>query len=200
MEPNPIRVIALCSQILGVFFLFKAISVKTPKYVLHELLAFRVNKSRFFRKHISQKLESAIGFGFLFVGFALQIYLEVDGLAAQETRLGAEGGAAAPAGFTNWGLVMGVTIAALIVIAVVLNRITRYFSGRIFVELVRFMVVQHNFPLENDERLLLELGKIMRIKRDDQDTTESYTEKILEKMDVHGTMDSRSLGRLLSYR
>ena len=57
-----------------------------------------------------------------------------------------------------------------------LNRITRYFSGRIFVELVRYMVVHHNYPLESDERLLLELGKIMRIKRDEEDTTESFTE------------------------
>jgi len=56
MHPNPIRVIALCCCILGAFFIAKSISIKTPKYVLHELLHFKVNKSRFFRKYISQKL------------------------------------------------------------------------------------------------------------------------------------------------
>ncbi|MHC4960355.1 MAG: hypothetical protein ACYTGN_18555, partial [Planctomycetota bacterium] len=62
MEPNPLRVIALCSQVLGIFFLAKSVSIKTPKYVLHELLDFKVNKSRFFRKHINQKLDVIIGF------------------------------------------------------------------------------------------------------------------------------------------
>ncbi|MHC4933371.1 MAG: hypothetical protein ACYTGV_14405, partial [Planctomycetota bacterium] len=71
MDASPIRVIALCSLILGGFFLAKSISIKSPKYVLHELLHFKVNKSRFFREHISQKLESVIGFIFIFLGFGL---------------------------------------------------------------------------------------------------------------------------------
>jgi hypothetical protein len=176
MEPNPIRVIALCCLILGSFFLAKSVSIKTPKYVLHELLAFKVNKSRFFRKYISQKLESVIGFIFLFVGFTLLIYLEVEALGAQA--------AAGIRGFENWWLVVGVTVVTMFAIAILLNRITRFFSGKIFVEHMRFMVEHHGYPLESDEGLVLELGRVMRIPRGDDDTIESYGEKVRTKMKV----------------
>jgi len=175
MQPDPIRVIAFCSLILGSFFLAKSVSIKTPKYVLHELLAFKVNKSRFFRKYISQRLEAVIGFVFLFLGFALQLYLEVDALGEAERRAGTSG-------FDNWWLVIGITVAAMIAIAMLLSRITRYFSNKVFVEHVRFMVMTHGFPLESDEGLVLELGRVMRIARGDEDTIESYSGKVRAKM------------------
>jgi len=175
MQPNPLRVISLCSLLLGSFFLAKSISTKTPKYVLHELLSFKVNKSRFFRKHISQKLDSIIGFAFLFVGFALQIYLEVEALKSLQTP-GEE------SAITNWwylGIGMATVLGAIVYL---LSRITRYFSGKIFVEMVRFMVERHGYPLGGDESLVLEVGRIMRIRRDEEDTIESYTERVRAKM------------------
>ena len=176
MEPSPIRVIALCSCILGCFFLAKSISIKTPKYVLHELLAFKVNKSRFFRRYIGQKLEAIIGFVFLTLGFAVLIYLEIDALSRQtgstaETR-------------TEWVQVMIGTLAALAVVVYLLSRITRYFGGKIFVEHVRFMVETHGYPLESDHGLVLELGRIMKIPKDEEDTLESYCQKVRAKMKV----------------
>jgi hypothetical protein len=187
MEPNPIRVIALCSLILGSFFLAKSVSIKTPKYVLHELLSFKVNKSRFFRKYISQKLESVIGFIFLFVGFTLLIYLEVEALEGST-------------GFENWWVVVGVTVVTIVAIAILLNRITRFFSGKIFVEHMRFMVEHHGYPLESDEALVLELGRVMHIPRGDEDTIESYCEKVRTKMKVSRKPGSPGPGRRTLYR
>ena len=68
MEPSKIRVIAYCCMILGSFFMMKSIIFKSPKFVLHELLRFKVSKSRFFRRYISQKLEAIIGFVFIAAG------------------------------------------------------------------------------------------------------------------------------------
>ncbi len=175
MQPDPIRVIAFSSLILGSFFMMKSISVMTPKYVLHELLDFKVNKSRFFRKYISQRLESVIGFMFLFLGFVLQLYLEVQ-------ALGEEGRRAGTRGFGNWWLVITITVVAMLGIAFVLSRVTRYFSNKVFVEQVRFMVETHGFPLESDEGLVLELGRVMRAPHDDDDTVESYAAKVRAKM------------------
>ena len=178
MEPSAIRVIAFCSLMLGSFFLAKSISIKTPKYVLHELLAFKVNKSQFFRKHITQKLESIIGLVFLFMGFGLLTYLEVEALAARE----AAGGEPATRGFTNWWAVIGVTAAVMLLIAYLLSRVTRFFSGKIYVEMMRFMVITHSYPLEKDEALVRELGRITRVPRDDEDTLESYADRVRQKM------------------
>ena len=180
MEPNPIRVIALCSQVLGVFFLAKSISIKTPKYVLHELLDFKVNKSRFFRKHINQKLEVVIGFVFFFVGLTLQVYLEADALS---------GGKLGKPLF-----VISATVIVMLAIAVLLNRITRYFSGKIFVEHVRFMIQHHGYPLEKDHALVIELGNVLRIPRTDTETLESYTDKVRSKMGIAQERSSNPFG------
>jgi hypothetical protein len=175
MEPNPIRVIALCSQVLGIFFLAKSISIKTPKYVLHELLDFKVNKSRFFRKHISQKLEVVIGFVFLFVGLTLQIFLEADALG--------RGRLSQPT------LVILATVIAMLGIAVLLNRVTRFFSGKIFVEHVRFLVREHGYPLEKDQSLMRELGGILRVDYSENDTLESYAQRVRQKMKLEQPPD-----------
>jgi len=194
MQPDPIRVIAFCSLILGSFFLAKSVSIKTPKYVLHELLSFKVNKSRFFRKYIAQRLEAVIGFVFLFLGFALQLYLEVDALGELERRAGTSG-------FDNWWLVIGITVAAMIAIAMLLSRITRYFSNKVFVEHVRFMVLTHGYPLESDEGLVLELGRVMRIPRDEEDTIESYSTRVRTKMGLPpGPPGGARGGRVPPYR
>ena len=173
MEPNPIRVIALCSCILGAFFLAKSISIKTPKYVLHELLAYKVNKSRFFRKYINQKLDAIIGLLFLVAGFGLQMYLEVEALGEKERTA-----------YASWWRIISVTLFVMLLIVFLLHRITRYISGKVFVEHVRFMVLTHGYPLEGDTGLVRELGRIMKVPRDAEDTVESYVQKVLEKMKI----------------
>jgi len=172
MQPDPIRVIAYCSLILGSFFAMKSISIKTPKYVLHELLSFKVNKSRFFRKYIGQRLDSVMAFMFLFFGFALLLYLEVQALGEKPQ----------PSGFDNWWLVIGITVVAMLSIAYLLSRIARYFSNKVFIENIRFMIETHNYPLESDEAFVLELGRVMRVRKDDEDTVESYAAKVRAKM------------------
>ena len=184
MQPDPIRVIAFSSLILGSFFVTKSISGKTPKYVLHELLDFKVNKSRFFRKYISQRLEAVIGFMFLFLGFVLQLYLEVQALGEEGRRAGK--------GFANWWLVITFTVAAMLAIAFVLSRVTRFFSNKVFVEHVRFMVTTHGFPLESDEGLVLELGRVMRVRHEDDDTVESYATKVRAKMGLPAAPAART--------
>jgi hypothetical protein len=183
MDPSPIRVIAYCSLSLGVFFIVKSIAIKTPKYVLHELLSFKVNKSRFFRKYISQKLDSIIGFVFCFLGFGLLIYLEIEALGSDDQMT---------PGFDNWWTVILVTVATMLGSAFLLSKITRFFSNRIFVEHVRFLVETHGYPLESDESLVLELGRVMRIPRDDNDTVESYGDRVRAKMKLPVPPSSRA--------
>ncbi|MFQ5845731.1 MAG: hypothetical protein ACE5JG_12165 [Planctomycetota bacterium] len=172
-DPSTVRVVALCSCILGAFFLAKSISTRSPKYVLHELLRFKVNRIKFVRKYVTQKLEVVVGFICLFAGFGLQIYLEIQALSRSPE----------PAhGLTDWGMIIGFTVLVTFLIAVLLNRICAFFSGKIFVELMRFMVDHHGFPLENDESLLLELGRVMKVKREESDTIESYSARIRARM------------------
>ena len=58
-------------------------------------------------------------------------------------------------------------IIGILVIAVALNRITRWFSSKVFVELTRFMVVTHDYPLASDEALLLDPRTLLPGDEDD---------------------------------
>ncbi|MHC4939532.1 MAG: hypothetical protein ACYTHK_11230 [Planctomycetota bacterium] len=174
MEPSKIRVIAYCCMILGSFFLMKAILFKSPKFVLHELLRFKVSKSRFFRRYISQKLEAIIGFVFFAAGCAQLAYVEL-------TKIDQ----------LSWHVVGGMTLLAILFIGFVLHQITRFFSGQIFVEQLRFIVLKHGFALESDEGLVRELGKILRVKMNEDDTVESYTERVRAKMKLPETKPLR---------
>ena len=176
-DPSAVRVIALCSCVLGTFFLAKSISTRSPKYMLHELLSFKVNRIKFFRKYVTQKLEVVVGFVCLLAGFGLMIYLEIQALRDQQDS-------GAMHGFANWWLVIGLTLAAMLIIAALLNRVCAFFSGKIFVELMRFMMEPHGFQRQNDKSLVLELGRLMKVKRQDSDTIESYGARIRQRMGV----------------
>ena len=178
MEPSKIRVIDYCCMTLGSFFMMKSILVKSPKFVLHELLRFKVSKSRFFRRYISQKLEAIIGFVFFSLGCALLVYLELTALGQLE-----------------WWKVGGLTVLAILLIGVLLHQITRFVSGQIFVEHMRFMVLKHGYHLANDEGLVQELGKVLRVKRTEDDTVESYTDRVRTKMKLPETTPRRGPAR-----
>jgi len=181
MEPSPLHIVAYCCNILGAFFLMKSIMVKSPKYVLHELLDFKVNKSSFFRRYVSQRFEAVIGFMFLSAG---QIILISRLVAAVEDRPGT------PENLSIW-IVLAITVTALILAAYVLSRVTRIFSGKIFVALVGFMIEKHKFQLVNDQALVKELGRLLHVQRDeDEDTVESYTKKVLEAMGFKSDADT----------
>ncbi|MEE8106087.1 MAG: hypothetical protein V3T86_11185 [Planctomycetota bacterium] len=181
MEPSPLHIVAYCCNILGAFFLMKSIMVKSPKYVLHELLDFKVNKSSFFRRYVSQRFEAVIGFTFLSAG---QIILISRLVAVVENRPGT------PENLSIW-IVLAITIVALVLLAYVLSRVARIFSGRIFVALVGFMIEKHKFQLVNDQALVKELGRLLHVERDeDEDTVESYTKKVLDAMDFAADADS----------
>ena len=167
MEPAKIRVIAYCCFTLGSFFLMKSILFKSPKFVLHELLRFKVSKSRFFRRYITQKLEAIIGFVFIAAACIQLTYVELSKLDE-----------------LIWWQVGGLTIVAIITIGVILHQVTRFFSGKIFVEQLRSIVLKHDFPLEADEGLVRELGKILHVKMQDNDTVASYAARVRRKMNL----------------
>ena len=121
-----------------------------------------------------------IGFVFLFVGLTLQIYLEADALEGRGN-------------LSNPGLVITGTVVAMLGIAIVLNRVTRFFSGKIFVEHVRFLVRKHGYPLQKDHSLVRELGEILKVPYSEEDTLESYSERVRERMKLEERSSSSPL-------
>jgi hypothetical protein len=165
--------LGLCANILGAFFLAKAIIAKNPRVMIREILNLRVDHLKVFRTYLIQKLEAIAGFLFMFLGCGLLIYNDYyppDVLP----------------GVTDSGPPLGVTIAFTLVImcfiALLFHTVCSFFARRIFMELLKDMVIRHRFPLHREEALTKQIGEILRIPTGADETVESYAMKVRAKL------------------
>jgi hypothetical protein len=138
--------------------------------MIREILDLRVDHLKVFRAYLIQKLEAIAGFLFLFLGSGLQIYEETQG---QTT-----------AGRPGWGVAIVITLAVMALIALLFHAVCSFFSRRIFVELLRDMVIRHRFPLRREESLTRQIGEILRIPVGEDETVESYANKVLRRLNL----------------
>jgi hypothetical protein len=161
--------LGLCANILGAFFLAKAIIAKNPRVMIREILDLRVDHLKVFRTYLIQKLEAIAGFLFLFLGSGLQIYAD---------------GHRAPEGSPRWGVTIALTLVVMGVIALIFHAVCSFFARRIFIELLRDMVIRHRFPLHREQALTKQIGEILHIPTGEDETVESYAAKVREKLDL----------------
>jgi len=162
-------ILGLCAHILGAFFLAKAIIAKNPRVMIRELLDLPIDQLKVFRNYLIQKLEALIGFVFFFLGAGLQIF---EAVSEGERPL------------TNWGVTIVVTLLVLAAIALVVHRGCSFFARRIFIEVLRDMVAKHHFPIHREEKLTRQIGEVLRIPEGDDETIESYAEKVLARLNL----------------
>jgi hypothetical protein len=161
--------LGLCANILGAFFLAKAIIAKNPRTMIREILDLKVDHLKAFRTYLIQKLEAVAGFLFLFLGAGLQIYAANADTPAEEP---------------GWGLTIALTLAVMALIALTFHAVCSFFARRIFMELLRDMVVRHRFPLHREEALTKQIGEILRIPTSEDETVESYARKVRQRLDL----------------
>ncbi len=163
--------LGLCANILGAFFLAKAIIAKNPRVMIRELLDLPIDQLKLFRNYLIQKLEALIGFVFLFVGSGLQIYESVQAREGDSP-------------LTNWGITIVVTLLVLAAIALVVHRGCSFFARRIFIEVLRDMVAKYHFPIHREEKLTKQIGEVLRIPKGEDETIETYAKKVLERLNL----------------
>jgi len=159
--------IGLCANILGAFFLAKAIIAKNPRIMIREILNLRVDHLKVFRNYLIQKLEAIAGFVFIFFGSGLQIYQVGEG---------------ADAGASGLGLTLVITILVMGLIALMFHAVCSFFARRIFIDLLRDMVIRHRYPLHREEALTKQIGEILKIPTGEDETVESYAAKVRDKL------------------
>jgi uncharacterized protein YneF (UPF0154 family) len=164
-----LETLGLCANILGAFFLAKAIIAKNPRIMIREILHLRVDHLKVFRRYLIQKLEAIAGFVFLFLGSGLQIYAS----GRQEHGAG-----------PGWGVTIVLTMVVMALIALFFHAVCSFFARRIFTELLRDMIIRHRFPLHREEALTKQIGQILRIPEGREETVESYVEKVRQRLDL----------------
>jgi hypothetical protein len=166
-----LSIIGLCLTIFGLFFIVLAIIVKSPRTIMRELLGVRVDRLKTFKHFIAQRIEAALGFLFVLLGASLQIYAKL----AEESATGK---------VRNLGVYLVLTILVMSVAGVLLYRWCAVLARWFFIRMFRNYANRHRIPIDRDESLLVELGDILEIPRDEDETIETFAKKIRRRLEL----------------
>ncbi|MHC4925269.1 MAG: hypothetical protein ACYTG4_14530 [Planctomycetota bacterium] len=168
MAPYLLTILGLCLQILGGFFLAKAILWKAPRFMMRELIGVPVERYKTFRHFLAGRIEAITGFVLLSFGAGLQIAGRVQQADSELAR-----------SLVFWivlSLVGIAIVAALLYYAI--RRVARNVFLRIFAEQVK----RRNWPFHDDPELLREVGEMLELPRQEDDTVDTYSARVREKL------------------
>lgn len=163
-----LTIFGTCLTILGAFFLMLSIIVKSPRTIMRELLGIKVDRLKTFKYFIAQRLEAMLGFLCILLGSSMTMYAS---LAEQPAR-------------HNVAVYLVVTVLVMAIVGLLLYRSCSVLAKWIFVRLFKAQATRHRFPIHRDEGLLKELGEILDIPREEEETIETYVKKIRDRLEL----------------
>ena len=169
------EMLAWCLFLLGTFFLAMSVVTKGQRWTMRDLLGLPTDRLKAFRHHIAQRIQAWLGFSCVFSGVSIHLYILLRRYwDAKSARTALE----------DAGLYLLGTVAAMAVLAVALHYVVKLVARKSFVELLALVVARHDVHLEDDQELLKEVGDILEVKREEDDTVESYVERVERAMDL----------------
>jgi hypothetical protein len=174
-------IVAWLCILVGAWFLFRATVNKRQKNAMKELLGVRIDKIKFFRNYFSQRLEGMVGFAFVLIGVGIHLYVIIRQAQAYEAQNNPQEALRGAAEYLFYAIV------ALVVITVLMQWICSYFSRRIFLDLLGYLMVRYDYRVEEDPDLLMQIGDLLGVARADDDTVESYTHRIEDRLRLRET-------------
>jgi hypothetical protein len=178
------QIVAWLGVLLGAWFLARAAQSKREKLAMKELLGVQVDKVKVFRNFFIQRLEAIIGFSFVLFGVATHIYVLVRQTQAAQSAYDP------PEALRHMVQYIGFAVVVLVLVTALMHAVCSWFSKRIFLDLLGYLMVRYDYRLEDDTALLMQIGEILGVDRGEDDTVESYTRRIetalkLEEIEAH---------------
>ncbi|MFV1958730.1 MAG: hypothetical protein ACC662_04885 [Planctomycetota bacterium] len=174
------EIIAWLAILVGAWFLARAGVGKREKGAMKELLGLRIDKVKFFRNFFIQRLESIVGFSFVLIGVGIHIYVLI--------RRAQQGSAHNdPQEALRYAIsYVAFAVLAMLMITALMHWICSYFSRRIFLDILGYLMVRYDYRLEEDPDLLKQIGDILGVEHREDDSVESYTQRIEEELKLTG--------------
>ena len=79
---------------------------------------------------------------------------------------------------------LGAALLVAVAIAALIHAVTAWYSRRIFLENLAYLMVRYRFRLEEDPELLLQVGAMLQLERTEDDTIESYARRVETALDL----------------
>jgi hypothetical protein len=161
--------LGLVLVLIGAFLLANAVLFRHPRALVAEHFGGPRGKLVSIRGYIFHRLQTHLGFLFLLVGFALEIYGHYGLAPAEAMTLG-------PRTFPKaW-------IGAIVAAVVALELGGWWLSHALFLRYVRAHFRAHPPPLESDLALARELGELFGIESEGNDSVQSYLARIRRRL------------------
>lgn len=174
-------IVAWLCILVGAWFLFRATVNKRQKNAMKELLGVHIDKVKFFRNYFIQRLEGIVGFSFVLIGVGIHLYVIIRQAQTYEADNDPQAALRSAAEYLAYAIV------ALVLITGVMHWICSFFSRRIFLDILGYLMVRYDYRVEEDPDLLVQIGDMLGVERTDDDTVESYTRQIEERLHLHET-------------
>ena len=173
------EIIAWLAILLGAYFLSRAVVNKREKGAMKELLGLRIDKVKFFRNFFIQRLEGIVGFSFVLIGVGIHLYVLIR--RAQQSEHVNDPQEAL------WHALayLGYAIVAMVAITFLMHWICSFFSRRIFLDILAYLMVRYDYRVEEDPDLLKQIGDMLGVEHAEDDTVQSYTKRIREGLKLH---------------
>jgi len=165
-------IVAWLCILVGAWFITRATVNKRQKNAMKELLGVPIDKIKYFRNYFIQRLEGIIGFSFVLIGVGIHLYVIIRQAQTVEAENNPQEALRGAAEY------LGYAILAMIAITVLMHWICSYFSRRIFLDILGYLMVRYDYRVEEDPDLLVQIGDLLDVKRSEDDTVESYTRRI----------------------
>jgi hypothetical protein len=172
MDQHERQIVAWLSILAGAWFLARAAGGKREKHAMRELLGMPIDQVKFFRMFFIQRLESVAGFFFVLLGVGIHLYAVVR--QAQAATASND----APGALRDILTYVGLTILGMVAITFVMHAVCAWFSRRIFLDLLGYLMVRYRYRLEENPDLLLRVGEMLGVAGSEDETVESYTRRV----------------------
>jgi hypothetical protein len=182
------QIIGWLAVLVGAFFLAKSVARRREKGQMRELLGLPTDKVKSFRNFFVQRLERIVGFVFVLVGVGVHLYVVVR--QAQKEH----GGNDPQQALTDITTYLAIACVATLFLAAAMHWICSYFARRIFLDILAYYMVRLGYRLDDDPALMQQIGDMLGIARREDDTVESYRERIAKGMRLDD-IRARLLGR-----
>jgi hypothetical protein len=157
---------------VGLFFICCAILQHKPKHLLEESFGVHRDGLRQLRGSVFRKNQLALGFLSALAGLILSQFGHLIGRSDGQGLLI---NASASTLILTW-------LLFVVVLCAVLNYLCRLFSKRHFKRVVREVVAEHRWPFEKNMTLTTEIGDLLGVVREVDDSVERYVARLKEHL------------------
>jgi hypothetical protein len=164
--------VSLTLAMVGLFFICCAILQKKPKHILEEAFGVASGCLRDLRASVFKKNQLVLGYFCIVIAIIVNIFSA--SIAAARGILDELQPATLATAF--------ILLTALL--CAVLNYLSRLFSKWHFKQIVREVVAENHLPFESNVPLAIEIGHLLGLERETDDSVTSYLQKLRRFLDL----------------